>query len=158
MVPSAHLFWSSAWTGVAAGAVDRARRAVRKAARNAEGPLPATARLAKAMAALRAARAQLATMTAQFEALAHDRAALSGLEFQTAITLLKVDVSEFAVEAVIQALRATGLSGYRSDGEASLGRHLRDILSAPLMINNDRILADFATTSLVADIPQSIRN
>lgn len=158
MVPSAHLFWSSAWTGVAAGAVDRARRAVRKATKNAESPPPAAARLAKAMAALRAARAQIAAMTAQFEAIEHDRAALTTLEFQTAITLLKVDVSELAVEAVTQALRATGLSGYRADGDASLARHLRDILSAPLMINNDRILADLAMTSLVADTPQSIRN
>jgi acyl-CoA dehydrogenase len=158
MVPSAHLFWSSAWTGVAAAAVDRARRAVRKSARAAEGPLPAAARLAKAMAALRAARAQISAMTTQFEAIQDDRAALTALEFQTAITLLKVDVSELAVEAVTQALRATGLSGYRTDGEASLARHLRDVLSAPLMINNDRILADLATTSLVADTPQSIRN
>ena len=158
MVPSAHLFWSSVWAGIAAGAVDRARRAVRKSAKNAESPPPATARLAKAMAALRAARAQIATMTAQFEAVGDDRAALTTLEFQTAITLLKVDVSELAVEAVTQALRATGLSGYRTDGEASIARHLRDILSAPLMINNDRILADLAMTSLVADTPQSIRN
>lgn len=158
MVPSAHLFWSAAWTGVAAAAVDRARRAVRKSAKGAETPPPAVARLAKAMAALRAARAQIAAMTERFEAIEHDRSALGALEFQTAITLLKVDVSELAVEAVSQSLRATGLSGYRTDGEASLARHLRDILSAPLMINNDRILADLSTASLVADTPQSIRN
>ena len=159
MVPSAHLFWSSAWTGVAAGAVDRARRYIRKATRNAEGKAPpAAAHLAKAMAALRAGRALIATMTTQFEAIKHDRTALAALEFQTAITLLKVDASELAVQAVSHAMRACGLSGYRNDGEASLGRHMRDILSAPLMINNDRILADLATTSLVADTPQSIRN
>lgn len=159
MVPSAHLFWSAAWTGVAAGAVDRARRFIRKATRNAEGKVPpAAAHLAKAMSALRAGLALIGTMTTRFEAIKDDRAALGALEFQTAITLLKVDASELAVQAVTHALRACGLSGYRSDGEATLGRHMRDILSAPLMINNDRILADLATTSLVADIPQSIRN
>ena len=34
------------------------------------------------------------------------------------------------------------LSGYRNDSEFSIGRHLRDILSSPIMINNDRILAN----------------
>lgn len=158
MVPSAHLFWSSVWAGIAAGAVDRARRAVRKSMKNPESPPPGAARVAKALAALRAARAQISAMTAHFESIEDDRAALNTLEFQTAITLLKVDVSELAVEAVTQALRATGLSGYRTDGESSVARQMRDILSAPLMINNDRILADLATTSLVADTPQSIRN
>ncbi|MDB5448038.1 MAG: putative acyl-CoA dehydrogenase [Phenylobacterium sp.] len=159
MVPSAHLFWSAAWAGVAASAVERARRYIRKATRNADGkPPPATAYLTKAMAALRALRALLATMTARFEAIQHDRAALTGLEFQTAITLLKVDTSELAVEAVTHALRACGLTGYRNDSDVSLGRHMRDILAAPIMINNDRILANLAVTSLVADTPQSIRN
>jgi acyl-CoA dehydrogenase len=157
MVPSAHLFWSAAWAGVAAGAVERARRYVRKAMRDADGkPPPSAGRLTKAMAALRALRALIAATAAQFEALKDDREALSALDFQTAITLLKVDASELAVEAVTYALRACGLAGYRNDGDASLGRHMRDVLSAPIMINNDRILADLAATSLVAELPQTI--
>lgn len=156
MVPSAHLFWSAAWAGIAHNAVDRARRFVRKSVRVGEGAPPNAAHLAKAMAALRTLRARLATMTARFEALKDDPAALTALEFQTAITLLKVDASELAVEAVTGALRACGLSGYRNDGDASIGRRLRDVLSAPMMINNDRILADLATTSLVAELPQTI--
>jgi acyl-CoA dehydrogenase len=157
MVPSAHLFWSATWAGIAAGAVERARRFVRKAIRSADGKAPVSAgHLAKAMAALRSLRALLASMAERFEALKDDREALGALDFQTAITLLKVDVSELAVEAVTHALRACGLSGYRNDGDASLGRHLRDILSAPMMINNDRILADLATTSVVAELPQTI--
>ena len=43
---------------------------------------------------------------------------------------------------MMSAMRACGLSGYRNDGEFSVGRHLRDVLSAPIMINNDRILAN----------------
>ena len=31
------------------------------------------------------------------------------------------------------------MAGYRNGTEFSIGRHLRDILSAQLMINNDRI-------------------
>ncbi|HLI67215.1 MAG TPA: acyl-CoA dehydrogenase family protein [Caulobacteraceae bacterium] len=159
MTPSAHLFWSAAWAGVAAGAVERARRFVRKAARNADGQMPpAAAYVSKAMVSLRALRALLATMTGRYDALKDNREALAALEFQNAITLLKVDVSELAVETVMSALRACGLSGYRNDNESSLGRHLRDILSAPIMINNERILANLSATSLVAELPQTIRN
>jgi acyl-CoA dehydrogenase len=38
----------------------------------------------------------------------------------------------------------TGIAGYRNDGPFSVGRHLRDVLSAPLMVANDRILANTA--------------
>ena len=47
----------------------------------------------------------------------------------------------------MSAMRACGLSGYRNDGDFSIGRHLRDVLSSPIMINNDRILANVATAS-----------
>jgi acyl-CoA dehydrogenase len=72
------------------------------------------------------------------------------------ITLTKVQASELAVATVASALRACGLSGYRNDSEFSIGRHLRDVLSAPLMINNERILADLAGTSLMTPLPASI--
>ena len=48
----------------------------------------------------------------------------------------------------MSALQACGLSGYRNDGEFSVTRHLRDVLSAPIMINNDRILANAANAAL----------
>jgi acyl-CoA dehydrogenase len=53
-------------------------------------------------------------------------------------------------------MQTCGLSGYRNDGEFSIGRHLRDILSSPVMISNDRILANLATASLVSGIPDSL--
>jgi acyl-CoA dehydrogenase len=55
-------------------------------------------------------------------------------------------------------MRACGLSGYRNDGEFSIGRHLRDVLSAPLMINNDRILANVGTASLMSAVPGALRD
>jgi acyl-CoA dehydrogenase len=85
-----------------------------------------------------------------------DEQSLASLEFQSMITLTKVQASELAVGVVLDALRACGLSGYRNDTEFSIGRHLRDVLSAPLMINNDRILANLATTSLLTALPASI--
>ena len=66
--------------------------------------------------------------------------------------------AELAVTSVMSAMRACGLSGYRNDGDFSIGRHLRDVLSAPLMINNDRILTNIATASLMSGIPASLRD
>ena len=40
MTPVAHLCWSSAWAGIAAAAVERAQRFIRKAARGADGQMP----------------------------------------------------------------------------------------------------------------------
>ena len=94
----------------------------------------------------------------RYEGLAGDAQALSGVDFQTAINLLKVDASELAVETVLNAMRATGLSGYRNDTDVSIGRALRDVLSSPIMINNDRILSSLESATLLSDIPASIRD
>ena len=72
------------------------------------------------------------------------------------INFTKVEASELAVATVTSALRACGLSGYRNDSEFALGRYLRDVLSAPIMINNDRILANVAASSLISAVPESL--
>ena len=74
------------------------------------------------------------------------------------MNLLKVNASELAVTTVMGALQACGLTGYRNDGEFSIGRHLRDVLSSPVMINNDRILANVATASMLSGVPTSLRD
>ena len=38
-----------------------------------------------------------------------------------------------------------------------MGRHLRDILSSPIMIHNDRIVANVATGALMAPVPATLR-
>ncbi len=157
MTPMAHLFWSSVWTGIAAAAVDKAQRFTRKAARGAGGQLPpGAAHYTKAMSSLRVLRDLVNGARRRYEAARIDTALLSSIDLQTTMTLLKVDASELAVATVTNALRACGLSGYRNDGEASVGRHLRDVLSAPLMINNDRILANLVTASLMSAAPASL--
>ena len=157
MVPTAHILWSSAWAGVAAAAVDKARRYLRKA-RGAAGELPPSAPyFTRANAALRQLRALVASSLARYEAIEADEEALMGLDFQSEINLLKVDASELAVAAVSAALRCGGLSSYRNDSDVSIGRHLRDVLSAPIMINNDRILANVAVSALLTEVPTDIR-
>lgn len=112
----------------------------------------------QALANLRSLRALIAASLNRYEAIAHDPKALSAIDFQTAINLLKVDASELAVQTVMNAMRAAGLSGYRNDTDVSIGRSLRDILSAPIMINNDRILSALTNSTILSDVPSSIRD
>ena len=159
MTPFAHLTWSSAWAGIAASAVQRAQRFIRKAARSAGGQMPpAAAHFTTARMSLAKLRAIIASNMNAYVMHQYDERSLSSLDFQSSITLLKVEASELAVETVMCAMRACGLSGYRNDGEFSIGRHLRDVLSAPIMINNDRILANVATSSLMSAVPTSLHD
>jgi acyl-CoA dehydrogenase len=159
MTPFAHLTWSSAWAGIAAAAVQRAQRFIRKAARSAGGQMPpAAAHFTTARMSLAKLRAIIASNMNAYVMHQYDERALSSLDFQSSITLLKVEASELAVETVMCAMRACGLSGYRNDGEFSISRHLRDVLSAPIMINNDRILANVATSSLMSAVPTSLHD
>jgi len=157
MVPYAHILWGSVWAGIAAAATAKAQAFIRQAMRQSGGQMPpGAAHFTQATSTLRTLRGVLASALRSYEAAMHDEKAVATLEFQAMITLTKVQVSELAVTTVLSALRACGLSGYRNDTEFSIGRHLRDVLSAPLMINNDRIMANLATTSLMTPLPGSI--
>lgn len=158
MTPYAHLCWGSAWAGIAAAAVDKAHLFVRKVARASGGQMPpGAAHFTRAKSQLGTIRSML-TATADLYALhSDDERTLGSLDFQSQINLLKVEVSELAVATTMSAMRACGLSGYRNDGDVSVGRHLRDLLSAPLMISNDRILANTATASLLGGVPARLR-
>jgi acyl-CoA dehydrogenase len=158
MMPFAHLAWSSVWAGIATAAVGRARGFVRKAAYRAGGTMPpAAAHLTRATATLRTLRSLIAASLQRFEAASADHATLESIDFQTGMNMLKVNASELAISTVMGAMQACGIAGYRNDTEFSMGRHLRDILSSPIMISNDRILANAAAASLLGGTPVSLR-
>jgi acyl-CoA dehydrogenase len=157
MVPFAHLLWGSVWAGIAAAATGKAQAFIRNAVRGSNGQMPPGApHFTQAVSTLRTLRGVLAANLRSYEAIMADDKAIASLEFQAMITLTKVQASELAVTTVLHSLRACGLSGYRNDTEFTIGRLLRDVLSAPLMINNDRILTNLATTSLMTPLPASI--
>jgi acyl-CoA dehydrogenase len=158
MVPFAHLLWGSVWTGIAASATARAQAFVRNAMRHSGQLPPGAPQFTRALATLRTLRGMLATSLRRYERCMNDPQALAALDFQTLITLTKVEASELAAQTVMSAMRACGLSGYRNDSEYSIGRHLRDVLSAPIMINNDRILANLATPVLMSPMATSLRD
>jgi len=158
MMPVSHLAWSAAWAGIAAAAVDRARAFVRKAAHRGDATMPpGAAHLTRAGASMRTLRSVIAGALRRFELAAGDPIALESVDFQTGMNLLKVQASELAVATVMSAMQACGLSGYRNDGDFSVGRHLRDVLSSPIMISNDRIVANVGAASLLSGAPASLR-
>ena len=154
MAPYAHLLWSSTWQGVASGAVRRARAFARHASRAAGGRAPpGMPHLTKARVTLESLRAAIQAAVTNFERHSAEPAGLDEMSVQLALNLLKVETSELAAATVMSAMRACGLSGYRNDNEFAMGRYLRDILSAPIMINNDRILANSEAGVLMSQPP-----
>jgi acyl-CoA dehydrogenase len=157
MVPFAHLLWGAVWAGIAAAATAKAQAFIRHVLRQSNGQMPpGAAHFTQAVSTLRTLRGILAATLSRYEDLMTDEKALSSLEFQSMINLTKVQASELAVTTVLSSLRACGLAGYRNDTEYSIGRLLRDVLSSPIMISNDRILSNLAATSVMTPLPTSI--
>ena len=157
MTPSAHILWSSVWAGIATAAVSKAELFVRKAMRASAGQMPPGGmHLTKAKSKLRILRALLNEATARYQVAHRDEDKSASLDYQTAMALTKVEASEMALEIVMTCYRTCGLAGYRNDGDVSIGRHLRDILSSPIMINNDRILASMGNAVLMSGVPTSL--
>ncbi|MBV9621059.1 MAG: acyl-CoA/acyl-ACP dehydrogenase, partial [Gammaproteobacteria bacterium] len=95
MVPSAHLLWGSVWTGIAASACARAQAFIRNVMRHSNGQLPPGApQFTRAMSTLRTLRGMLATSLRRYQQCMDDPQALAALDFQTLITLTKVEASE----------------------------------------------------------------
>lgn len=153
MVPFSHILWSSCWLGIATAAVTRARACVRQQARAKPGTMPPSAlRLAELSSSLQLLRTNVHDVARECEALmASDAgpAALSSLAFALKMNNLKISSSELVAQIVHRALLICGIAGYKNDSKLSLGRHLRDALSAALMVSNDRIHATNASLLLV---------
>ncbi len=148
MLATAHVLWASVWFGIASNALSRAHASVRATARRMPsdfaGPLPGATRLADATARLQTFKATLIAHIERFEMAKRDEDDLNSNGFTVEMNNLKIMASTMAVDIVREALMVTGIAGYRNDGPFSVARHLRDVLSAPLMVANDRILANTA--------------
>jgi len=154
MVPYSHILWSSLWWGVAADAVGRAGEFVRQAARRNPGTVPPTAlRLAEVSTKLQAMRHNWLALATEFDELAargpEGVKELLTIGWALKLNNLKIGASQAAPQIVHEALQITGILGYKNDSPFSLGRHYRDVLSASLMISNDRIAAKNASMLLI---------
>jgi acyl-CoA dehydrogenase len=153
MVPLSHILWSHVWLGVASDAFERARSFVRAAARQKPGqPLPAAQRLSHVMAELTLLRSEVAQALEEFVRADDDggRERLTTLASVLRFNNLKLAASEQALRVCSGALEVVGIVGYKNDTEYSVGRHLRDCLSAPVMVANERVHATDAALLLIA--------
>lgn len=157
MVPYSHILWSSLWWGIAADAVTRAATYVRGEARKKPGTVPPTATLlAEVTADLQAMRLQWQSVAQAYDdtvARPGGEQELLGMAWALRLNNLKVACSEAAPRIVHQALQILGVLGYKNDTPFSLGRHYRDVLSASLMISNQRIASKSASMLLVHKDP-----
>ena len=153
MVPVSHILWSHLWLGIATDAFDRARAFVRAAARRTPGQTPPTAlRLSHLMSELSLLRAEVASALIAFEAASAtpDREDLTTMASALRFNNLKIAASEQAPRVCQGALAVCGIMGFKNDTPFSVGRHLRDTMSAALMIANERIHQTNAGLLLIA--------
>ena len=152
MVPFSHLLWGHVWLGIATTAYDRARAFVRAQAVPLGTVPPAGARLSALAAELQAMRDELTAATDEYTSMIESDSGLDGTHtvgYAIRINTLKINASERAPRICTAALGICGMAGYKNDTPSSVGRHLRDSLSAALMIANERIHATNAGLLLV---------
>ncbi|MFI8219858.1 acyl-CoA dehydrogenase family protein [Streptomyces sp. NPDC085932] len=141
--PLAHLGWSAAWLGTAAGALSRVLRMLRSPAgreRFDVGSELLLTRLSRSRQRLDTVHALLQQALATVEAGAD----LSRPARQLLLNSLKITASEQCPAAVDDLVEAVGLRhGYLKDSPTRLELAVRDLRSAGLNYHNDRLhLAD----------------
>lgn len=145
MSPVAHILWGYLWAGIANDAFEKARIVATGHARKKPGTTPPSVqRLSQADSELFLIRSSLANLALEYEQKLSEQniAVFDDINFAIKINNLKVTCSEKAFEVVMIAMMICGIAGYRNDSELSLGRNVRDIISASIMINNDRLLGN----------------
>jgi acyl-CoA dehydrogenase len=153
MVPISHILWSHLWLGIAEDAFDRSRAFVKAAAKRSPGVTPPAAqRLSRLSSELSLLRGLVSSGLHDFEACADGpaREQLSTLSMALRFNNLKIAASEQTRDVCFGALDVCGIMGFKNDTPFSVGRHLRDALSAPLMIANERIHQTNAGLLLIA--------
>jgi acyl-CoA dehydrogenase len=154
MVPISHLLWSHVWLGVATEAFDRARAFVRASVRKAGGESipPAALRLSRLMTDLSLLRGEVESALREFLVAdsTPNRERLSTMAAALRFNNLKIAASEQAPRVCQGAMNVCGIVGFKNDTPFSIGRQLRDTMSGPLMIANERIHHTNASLLLVA--------
>ncbi|MFJ1797968.1 MULTISPECIES: acyl-CoA dehydrogenase family protein [unclassified Streptomyces] len=137
--PLAHLAWSAAWLGTAAGALSRVVTLLRTPAGRGRFDLGSELLLGR----LSAARQKIDTVhallrhTEQAVAAAPD---VSAPRVQLLLNALKITASQECHAAVDLLVETVGLRhGYLKDSSTRLEAALRDLRSAPLNYSNDRL-------------------
>ena len=150
MLATSHLLWAALWYGIALSAVHKAQAFVRAEARKKPNEKPLGAiRVAEAASQLQMMKSMARDGLHRFEQAQSDADELTSVGFSVAMNNVKVATSQIAIDIVNKAMIVCGIAGFRNDTPYSLGRQFRDILSAQVMINNDRIFGNTSNMLLV---------
>ena len=153
IVPLSHILWSFAWLGIATDAFERGRAFVRQAARRSPGePVPAAHSLSRVMSELTLLRAEVHSALTDFLAWSEgdERERLGTMGAVLRFNNLKLAASEQTPRICSAVLEVIGIAAYKNDSPFGVGRHLRDALSARLMVANERIHAVDAGLLMIA--------
>jgi acyl-CoA dehydrogenase len=126
---------------------------VRAAAKRKPGePLPVAQRLSHLMSELGLLRAEVGLALREFCEASEEpgRERLSTMASVLRFNNLKIAASEQAPRVCQGAMSVCGIMGYKNDSPFSVGRHLRDTMSAVLMVANERIHQTNAGLLLIA--------
>ena len=157
MLAICHILWSAVWYGIASSAVSRAQSFVRAEARRSPGQTPPGAlRVAEAANMLQLMRSNTIAGLSRFAGAKNDEDDLGSVGFIVAMNNIKIGASRMVVDIINHALLITGINGYRNNTPYSAGRHMRDALSAQIMISNDRIFGNVANLLLMHRLDPSL--
>lgn len=78
------------------------------------------------------------------------------MSFAMMMNNIKTGTSQSAIEVINHAMIITGIAGYKNDTPFSVGRHMRDALSAQIMISNDRIYLNMSNMLLAHRLDQRL--
>ena len=79
-----------------------------------------------------------------------DRERLGTLGVVLRFNTLKISASEQAPRICQEAMGVCGIMGFKNDSPYSIGRQLRDAMSAALMVANERVHKTNASLLLIA--------
>jgi acyl-CoA dehydrogenase len=157
MLAMAHIIWTATWYGIAADTVVKAQAFVKAEAKKKPGTVPPGAlRLAEVSASLQQMKSLLVAGIARYEEALADEALMNTLSFIAELNTIKVSASQLGIAIAQQSLMILGLAGYRNAGPWTIARNYRDLLSAAIMINNDRILGNTSTLLLMSKIDTAV--
>jgi acyl-CoA dehydrogenase len=155
MTPCIHVLWAAMWSGIAWGAIEKARVFLRQEV--GEG--------SDAAVLARHALSRIVNRHATLNALV--RAAIQacetdmgqgdigqgdiGLGAAARINRLKITGSELLVGICLEALQLIGLRAYAAAGPYSLAEAMADALSAPVMVSNTRLQMNTAAVEGFAE-------
>ena len=142
MIPFAHVGWSSMWFGAARGAYERFVAETRKN-RSVFASDLFTHRLARIRLLLDTVSYALGAVISDLEAIraGGDAGGYSNPGFNIKLNNLKILAAESCYEAIERLVELAGLfRGYLAQEYLQLERVFRDLRSASLMLNNDRLL------------------